>query len=90
MKTWKEVKEEIKNQSEQDRINIEAIDAEINFVNKIIKTRKERGLTQKQLAEKIGCSLYQIKKFESQVSSPKLDLILSIMVALKLDLLKIV
>lgn len=86
MKTWEDLKEEIKSQSESNRINIEAIDAEINLVNKIIKARKERGLTQQQLAEKIGCSLYQIKNFESQVSSPRLDLTLSIMRALSLEL----
>ena len=86
MKTWDDLKEQIKSQSESNRINIEAIDAEINLVNKIIKARKERGLTQQQLAEKIGCSLYQIKRFESQVSSPRLDLTLSIMRALSLEL----
>ena len=67
MKTWETVKEEIKNQSESDRINIEAI-----------------GLTQKQLAEKINVSQSAISRFESQVSSPRLDLVLSIMGALDL------
>ncbi len=90
MKTWETVKEEIKNQSESDRINIEAIEAEINLVNKIVQKRKERGLTQKQLADKIDVSLYQIKKFESQVSSPRLDLTLSVMIALGFDIRKII
>lgn len=40
MKTWEAVKEEIKNQSESDRINIEAIEAEIDLVNKIVQKRK--------------------------------------------------
>lgn len=86
MKTWDELKEEIKCQSESDSINIEAIDAEIALVNKIITARKDRGLSQKQLADKINVSLYQIKRFESKVSSPRLDLTLSIMRALNLEL----
>lgn len=84
MKTWETVKEEIKNQSESDRINIEAIEAEIDLVNKIVQKRKEIGLTQKQLAEKINVSQSAISRFESQVSSPRLDLVLSIMGALDL------
>lgn len=90
MKTWETVKEEIKNQSESDRINIEAIEAEIYLVNKIVQKRKEIGLTQKQLADKIDVSLYQIKKFESQVSSPRLDLTLSVMIALGFDIWQII
>lgn len=86
MKTWEDLKEEIKSQSESNRINIEAIETEINLVNKLIKVRKARGLTQKSLAEKIDVSLYQIKKFESQVTSPRLDLVLSIMSAFDLKL----
>ena len=63
MKTWETVKEEIKNQSESDRINIEAIEAEIDLVNKIVQKRKEIGLTQKQLAETINVSQSAISRF---------------------------
>ena len=40
---------------------------------KIKKIRKESGITQKQLAQKLGVSQAAIVQFESEKSNPKID-----------------
>ena len=54
----------------------------VNFPEHLARLRKERGLTQPQLAEKIGLHVAQIRRYEAGTSQPTLDVIRSLAVAL--------
>lgn len=54
----------------------------VNFPEHLAHLRKERGLTQPQLAEKIGVHVAQVRRYEAGTSQPTLDVIRSIAVAL--------
>ena len=82
MKTLKDVIKDIKNKSEEDRISITALQKEIDLIDRIIKMRKESGISQKELAQKIGVTQSAIVRFESQATSPKLDMVMKIAEAL--------
>lgn len=46
-----------------------------NFIHKLIAWREERGLTQAQVAERMGLSEEAVKQFEHYDSNPPLSLI---------------
>ena len=54
----------------------------VNFPEHLAQLRKERGLTQPQLAEKIGVHVAQVRRYEAGTSQPTLDVIRSLAVAL--------
>lgn len=54
----------------------------VNFPEHLAQLRKERGLTQPQLAEKIGIHVAQVRRYEAGTSQPTLDVIRSLAVAL--------
>src|SRR5579875_719374 len=54
----------------------------VNFPEHLAHLRKEKGLTQPQLAEKIGVHVAQIRRYEAGSSQPTLDVIRSLAVAL--------
>ena len=54
---------------------------------KIKKIRKESGLTQKQLAQKLGVSQAAIVQFESEKSNPKIDTLKKIADALNVSIM---
>lgn len=54
----------------------------VNFPEHLAQLRKERGLTQPQLAEKIGLHVAQVRRYEAGTSQPTLDVIRSLAVAL--------
>jgi transcriptional regulator with XRE-family HTH domain len=54
----------------------------VKFPQHLALLRKERGLTQPQLAEKIGLHVAQIRRYEAGTSQPTLDVIRSLAVAL--------
>lgn len=58
----------------------------MNFGENIKKIRKERGLTQKQLGEKLGISQAAIGQFESNKANPKMETIQKIANALNVSL----
>lgn len=58
-----------------------------NLINTLIKARKEKKMTQKQLADKIGVSLYKIRKLEHKDGSVTLDVVLCVIKALDLQFL---
>lgn len=45
------------------------------FAEKLAKLRKERGLTQDELADKIGVGIAQMRRYEKGASSPTLEVI---------------
>ncbi len=48
------------------------------FAEKLTRFRKERGLTQQEMAQKIGMGIAQIKRYEGGKSSPTLEAIKNI------------
>ncbi|HLI76804.1 MAG TPA: helix-turn-helix transcriptional regulator [Acidobacteriaceae bacterium] len=54
----------------------------VNFPEHLAHLRKEKGLTQPQLAEKIGVHVAQVRRYEAGTSQPTLDVIRSLAVAL--------
>jgi transcriptional regulator with XRE-family HTH domain len=45
------------------------------FPERLLAARKERNLTQQDLAEMVRCALTQLKRYESGASQPTLDVI---------------
>jgi transcriptional regulator with XRE-family HTH domain len=54
----------------------------LNFPEHLAAMRKQRGLTQQQLAEKIGVHVVQLRRYEAGTSQPTLDVIRNMAVAL--------
>jgi transcriptional regulator with XRE-family HTH domain len=52
------------------------------FADRLKEIRKDRGLTQKALADKIQLSVLKIRKYESDKSQPTLDVIKRLAVTL--------
>ncbi len=52
------------------------------FANKLSETRKNRHLTQQELAERIGVGISQMRRYEKGSSSPTLDVIKNISLTL--------
>jgi transcriptional regulator with XRE-family HTH domain len=48
------------------------------FAQKLSRLRKERGLTQMELSEKVGIGIAQMRRYESGKSSPTLEVIKNI------------
>lgn len=59
---------------------------EESIIENIIKTRKNKGLSQKQLAEKTGLKQPAIARIENNVNSPQLDTLIKIVDALDLTI----
>ena len=57
---------------------------------RIRAARKEAGLTQKQLGEKLGVSAAMIGQYETGVRNPKLGTLKKIANALEIDLLTLI
>src|SRR5277367_1499727 len=55
------------------------------FPELLARLRKERGLTQQALAEKVGVHVVQLRRYEAGASQPTLDVIRRIAVALSVS-----
>ena len=53
----------------------DALQPEYDIINAMIKARKERGLTQKQLSELTGISQADISRIENGTRNPSLEMI---------------
>ncbi len=57
----------------------------MNFHERLVSLRKERGLTQQALAELVSMHISQIRRYESGQSQPTLDAIRKLAVALSVS-----
>ncbi len=64
----------------------DAISMEYEFIWKIVKARKEKGLTQKAIADQIGVSQQEISRFERLRHVPRLSSLMKIIDAIGLEL----
>ena len=54
----------------------------MSFTSRLVELRKERGLTQQQMAEAIGIHVNSLKKYESGQAQPSLEVLKKIALAL--------
>ena len=54
----------------------------VNFPEHLAALRKQKGMTQQQLAEKIGVHVVQLRRYEAGTSQPTLDVVRCMAVAL--------
>ena len=83
---WNDYKEHVKACSEDDRRNMEEIEAAADIVSFLIKRRQELGLSQRALAERCGIPQSSVARIESCRVAPKLDTLIKLMQALQLKL----
>jgi len=57
----------------------------LNFHERLVSLRKERGLTQQALAEMVSMHISQIRRYEGGQSQPTLDAIRKLAVALSVS-----
>jgi len=53
-----------------------------DFAQRLAAIRKEKGLTQQQLSDRVGVHVQQLKRYEAGSSQPTLDVIRNLAVAL--------
>src|SRR5271165_187617 len=61
------------------------IPAELNFNERLVSLRKDRGLTQQALADLVSMHISQIRRYESGQSQPTLDAMRKLAVALSVS-----
>ena len=83
---WNDYKEHVKACSEDDRRNMEEIEAAADIVSSLIKRRQELGLRQRARAERCGIPQSSVARIESGSVAPKLDTLIKLMQALQLKL----
>jgi len=57
----------------------------MNFKSRLVKIRKDKGLTQQALANLVGIHVMQIYRYESGTSQPTLEVIRSLALALSVS-----
>ncbi len=75
LKGWNEIKGELLDNPEVFR-EYEALRPQYELIAQIVKARKEVGLTQQELAERIGTKQSNISRLESGEYNPSLDFII--------------
>ena len=61
---------------------VPSTDTSSDFQHRLVALRKERGLTQQALAERVECHVQQLKRYEAGSSQPTLDVIRRLATAL--------
>ncbi len=69
MKDWKDLKAELL-QNPEFKKAYDGLELEFSIITQVIQKRLEKGLTQKQLAEKVGTKQSAIARLEGGNSNP--------------------
>ena len=75
--------------SNEEKILLEAKEIEREFIIKLINVRKEKGITQKELAKKTGLTQQVISTIEQCGRRPTLTNLIRYLIGLDLDINKI-
>jgi transcriptional regulator with XRE-family HTH domain len=59
-------------------VDVATIHVLMDFATRLAAARKERGLTQQALADRVGIHVTQIRRYEAGTSSPTLDVLAKI------------
>lgn len=79
------IKEKCNNDADFKRA-YDAVKKEYSIIREVVKTRKELGLTQENLAKKIGVKQQVISRFEQEKHIPTLDNFIRILDGIGLEL----
>lgn len=71
MKTWKTLKKELLKNKEVAK-EYESLKPRYQLISQLIESRRRKGLTQEQLAKKIGTKQSAIARLESGSSNPSM------------------
>ncbi len=74
MKDWKDFKKELLADPEVKK-GYDALELEYSIISQVIAKRLEKGLTQKQLAQKAGTKQSAISRLESGNANPSIALL---------------
>lgn len=78
MKTWEELKKQIKKENKQAKNDIEEMENLANIVTAIYKKREKLGLSQKELAEMCDIPQSTVARIETFKTSPNIDTLIKI------------
>ena len=87
MRTWEDYKNQIKNDNENSRKELEEIEELAAIVSAIIEQRNSMGLTQRDLAELCGIPQSSVARIETFKTSPNIETLIKIMQPLGLKLI---
>jgi len=76
---------ELRKDNEFNEAYIE-VEKEYELIRQVVETRKQIGMTQEILAEKVGISQQEISRFEREKHIPKLSSFIRILDALGLEM----
>ena len=79
----------VESRSNEEKILLEAKEIEREFIIKLINVRKEKGITQKELAKKTGLTQQVISTIEQCGRRPTLTNLIRYLIGLDLDINKI-
>ncbi len=81
MKDWKDFKKELFADPEVKR-GYDVLELEFSIISQVLQKRLEKGLTQKQLAEKVGTKQSAIARLESGKANPSVSFLAKVSKAL--------
>jgi transcriptional regulator with XRE-family HTH domain len=57
----------------------------MNFADRLTAARKQQGLTQQQLADRVGVHVTQLRRYEAGTNQPTLDVLRALAIALSVS-----
>jgi len=75
-----------KRQNKEFNANYLEVEKEYELIKRVVEARKEKGITQKSLAEMVGISQQEISRFEKEKHIPKLTSFIRILEALDMEI----
>ena len=75
-----------KRKSKSFNSNYVEVEKEYELIKRVVETRKEKGISQKTLAEMVGVSQQEISRFENEKHIPKLSSFIRILEALDMEI----
>lgn len=85
MKSWKDLRSELLKDPEVKK-EYDRLKPEYTFIRSVIQARVKKGVTQEQLAEKIGTKQSVISRLESGRANPSLAFLKKVAAALETSL----
>lgn len=86
MDDWGKYKAFVKEQSPEEKNDLESIERLSTMVSLIIKTRHANHISQRELARRCGITQAMLGRVETMKRIPRADTLFKIMLALKLDI----
>ena len=86
MDDWGKYKVFVKEQSPEEKADLESIERLSTMVSLIIKTRHANHISQRELARRCGITQAMLGRVETMKCIPRADTLFKIMLALKLDI----